>query len=152
MKDNFRERRWWVFLGVSVFLILVLASTLLFLIFREEKLPENGVLVDASVLEGEELNAETLKYLNELFNKEPVLLQLPLTVEYFSDDYSDYTKYILSYGLDDSERGFYLIMKDYTSEGMYAGIAKLTEMGMNTVGLELRYEDLSDDGMGAHAE
>ena len=99
---------------------------------------------DAIVM-GEIKNRETLKKMDELFEKEPVLAKLPLTVEYYTNDYSKYTKYILSYVLDDSERGFYLIMKDYTNEGKDAGINRLTEMGMNFEGIEIKYENLGND-------
>lgn len=137
--------------SVSI-LILILIVSLIFLIFSENKLPENAVLIEDGLVEGESMNAEELKKLNELLSKEPVLLKLPLTVEYFSKDYGDYVKYTLSYGLDDSERGFYLVMKDYTGEGMHAGISKLEEMGMETMGLKLEYEDLSSEMEQGHAE
>ena len=101
---------------------------------------------------GEVKNQEAQKRLDDLMEKEPVLEDLPLTVEFYSDDFSKYTKYILSYGIDNSKRGFYLIMKDYTGEGMGAGITKLTEMGMNPVGVEMRYEDLTTDALNYRAE
>ena len=72
-------------------------------------------------------------------------------MEYYSDDYSEYTKYTISYALDDSERGFHLIMKDYTGAKVGALIRTLTEMGMNTVGLEVKYEDLTSETMNAKA-
>ena len=105
-----------------------------------------------ALIVGEIENAEALKRVNALLEKEPVLKQLPVTVEYYSGDYSEYTKYIISYGLDDSNRGFYFIMKDYTNAGVSSAISKLTEMGMDMTGVELRYEDLSGDSLGGHAE
>ena len=141
----------WIIAGVA--LILVLFLVLAGLLITEKDDNNYLILSDAEALIlGENKNAETLRKLHELFEKEPVLKELPLTVEYYSDDYSEYTKYILSYGLDDSDRGFYLIMKDYTNVGMIGAISKLTEMGMNTVGVELQYENLSNDSLGGHAE
>lgn len=98
-----------------------------------------------ALIVGEIKNAEEMKKVNALLEKEPALKDFPVTVEYFSDDYSEYTKYTISYALDDSERGFYLIMKDYTGVGMLGLIKTLTDMGMNTVGLEVKYEDLTGD-------
>ena len=98
-----------------------------------------------ALIVGEINNAEEMKKLDALLEKEPALTRLPVTVEYFSDDYSEYTKYTISYELDDSERGFYLVMKDYTGVGMLGLIKTLTDMGMNTVGLEVKYEDLTND-------
>lgn len=105
-----------------------------------------------ALIVGEIQNAETLKMVNKLLEKEPALKEFPLIVEYYSDDFSEYTKYIISYGLDDSDRGFYLIMKDYTGVGMIGAISKMQELGMNTVGVELRYENLSGDSLSGHAE
>ena len=105
-----------------------------------------------ALIVGEIQNAETLRKVDDLLEREPALKKLPLTVEYYSDDFSEYTKYVLSYGLDDSDRGFYLIMKDYTGVGMIGAISKMTEMGMNTVGVELRYENLAGDSLNGHAE
>lgn len=106
---------------------------------------------DALVV-GEIQNAKMLEEVNALLEKEPALRNLPMTVEYYSNDYSEHTKYTLSYALDDSDRGFYLIMKDYTGAGIIAAISKMTELGMDTVGVELRYEDLSGDTLSGHAE
>lgn len=104
-----------------------------------------------ALIVGEIENAKTLEKVNELLEKEPALSKLPLTVEYYSEDYSVYNKYILSYAPDGSERGFYLIMKDYTGAGMIAAISKMAELGMNTVGVELRYEDLSSENLNGRA-
>ena len=150
--DNYRKRRMWIFGIVSGILILVLIITLVFLIINKDKLPDNAVLIENGLVEGENLNAEALKKLGALIEKEPVLKKLPMTVEYFSEDGSEYTKYILSYGLDDSERGFYLVMKDYSGAGVGAGIIKLGEMGMQTAGLRLEYTDLSEEMSQGHAE
>lgn len=146
------DRRRWVIYGFGIFVIVILFVTLLFLAFSEKKLPENAVVVDDAVISGEDLNLEMIKKLNELFEKEPVLKELPLTVEYYSEDYSEYTKYVISYELDDSERGFHLIVKDYTGVGMVPALGKLTEMGMNTIGLELKYENLTDDTLNFRAD
>ena len=105
-----------------------------------------------ALIVGEIQNLETLKAVNALLEKEPVLKDLPVTVEYYSDDYSEYTKFTISYVLDDSDRGFYLVMKDYTGAGIIGAMAKLKEMGMDLVGLELQYEDLTGDSLSGHAE
>ena len=133
-------------------MIVVLLASLLFLIFSEKKLPDNAVVVENEILKGEELNAETVKKLAELFSKNPGLEKLPLTVEYYADDFSDYTKYVLNYELDDSERGFVILMKDYTGEGEEAGFDKLKELGMDIDGLEIIYENLAEDTLNFRAE
>lgn len=106
---------------------------------------------DALVV-GEIQNAEMMKKTAELLKKQPVLSKLPLTVEYFSDNYANYIKYIISYTLDDSKAGFHLIMKDYTGEGVGAAIKKLNELGMDTVGLEFEYENLENQTLRAKAK
>ena len=70
-----------------------------------------------------------------------------------TDDLSEHTKYTISYAVsDEEERGFYLIVKDYTGAGMVAALGKLAEMGMDTIGLRLEYENLEGDNLGAKAE
>lgn len=147
---NRRQLILWVVIGGTA--IFVLVTVLVSLLIPRDRIPENAFRADAELILGEELNAETLEKLNKLLEKEPVLSELPLTVEFYSDDYSSYTKYVLSYGLLDSERGFYIVMKDYTEAGMFAGIAKLTEMGMDTVGVEFRYENLASESLSPRAE
>ena len=102
---------------------------------------------DDALILGEIKNAQMVKKTEKLLEKEPALKELPLTVEYYSDDYSRYKKYIISYELDDTAQGFHLIMKDYTGEGVGAAINKLNELGMKTVGLEIKYENLENESL-----
>lgn len=146
------ERKKWLIIGVGGFVIVVLFISLMFLIFTKDKLPENAVIIDEGLVEGEKYNQETLDKLNALFEKEPVLKKLPLKVEYYSDNYSKYTKYILSYELDNSEKGFFIIMKDYTGDGAEAGFEKLKEMGMDLTNVKIAYVDLTDSGLNFRAE
>ena len=106
---------------------------------------------DALIM-GEIKSAERLDELNKFLEKEPVLKNLPLTVEYYADNYSKYVKYIISYELDNSERGFYLIMKDYTGEGSETAFLKLKEMGLDLTGLKLEYQDLAQERLNFRAE
>lgn len=148
---SYKDRRKWLIMGSVGLLIAVLFVSLMFLIFSEKKLPENAVIVSDELIVGEIKNREMLERINGLFEKEPALKDLPITVEYFSKDYSDYTKYILTYVFDDSERGFYVIMKDYTNEGADVGINKLKEIGMDVSGLKFEYENLVDDSLNYRA-
>ncbi len=105
-----------------------------------------------ALIVGEIQSAEMTAKVNKLLEKEPALLKLPLTVEYYSDDFSEYTKFTISYALDDSERGFHLIMKDYTGAGEVAAISKMKELGMDTVSVKLVYENLLGDSLSGRAE
>lgn len=105
-----------------------------------------------ALIVGEIQNAETLKAVDALIQREPILNELPLTVEKYSDDLSEYTKYVISYALDDSDRGFYLIVKDYTGAGIDAAKRKLMEMGANLENIEIKYENLTSDSLNYRAE
>ena len=146
------DRKSWILIGFGIFVIVVLSISLLFLIFSEKKLPENAIVVEDSVFKGEALNQETVEKINKLVEENPTLSNLPLTVEYYSEDWSSYTKYILSYELDNSERGFVLIMKDYTGEGEEAGFNTLRDMGLNLDGLKMVYENLTEDSLNYRAD
>lgn len=149
---SYNNRKKWLIIGIGGFVIVVLLVSLVVLIFSKDKLPDNAVIIDEGLIEGEKNNQETLKKLNSLFEKQPALKKLPLTVEYYSDDYSKYTKYILSYELDDSEKGFSIIMKDYTGDGTEAGFRKLKEMGIDLTGVKIIYQDFTDSGLNYRAE
>lgn len=144
---SYKDRRDWILIGFGIFVIVILFVSLLFLIFSEKKLPENAVVVEDSVTKGEALNQEMVDRINKLTKENPALLELPLTVEYYSEDFSEYTKYILGYELDNSERGFVLIMKDYTGAKEEAGFNKLRELGLDLNGLKMVYEDLTEDSL-----
>lgn len=150
MSDKSR-RQLFIWIGVGSVVIFVLVVVLIALINSDGGIPKDAFIADKELIEGEKQNEEVLKKVNALIEKEPVLSKLPLTVEYYSDDYSDYTKYVISYALNDSERGFYLIIKDYTGAGMVPALGKLTEMGMDTIGLELKYENLEDESLSPRA-
>ena len=146
------DRKKWVIYGFGIFVIVVLFVTLLFLAFSEKKLPDNAVIVDDATIKGEMQNEEMIKKINALTEKEPAIAELPLTVEYFSEDYSDYIKYVIGYELDGSERGFFLIVKDYTGVGVDIVLKKLVEIGIDTAGLEIKYEDLTTDALNFRAD
>lgn len=149
---SYKDRRNWILIGFGIFVIVILFVSLLFLIFTEKKLPDNAVVVDDAILKGETLNQEMVEKINKLVAENPGLDKLPLTVEYYADDLSDYTKYILTYELDNSERGFVLVMKDYTGAGEEAGFNKLRELGLNLDGLKIIYENLTEDTLNFRAE
>lgn len=147
-----RDRKFWLLIGFGGFVIVILFITLLFLAFSDKKLPDNAVVVSNELIDGETLNAEMVEKINKLIQENPALNDLPLTVEYYSEDLSSYTKYILTYELDNSEKGFVLIMKDYTGVGEEAGFSKLREMGMDLTDVKMAYEDLTEDVLNYRAE
>lgn len=106
---------------------------------------------DALIM-GEIINSEMLKETNVLLEKEPALKSLPVTIEYYSDNLSDYTKYVISYAFDDSERGFRIILKDYTGEGLDVIKNKLVELGFDLNNLNIDYENFSSDALNYRAE
>lgn len=99
---------------------------------------------DALVL-GEIKNAERLGEVRELMKKEPVLTELPRTVEYFTEGYRKYVKYVISYEFDDSEAGYHLIVKDYTGGNLVAAQAWVLEKGVDLEMVGLMYEDLTGE-------
>lgn len=152
MSDKNR-RLLFIWVGVGSVVIFVLVVVLIVLLNPNGKIPKDAYVVDEGLIVGEIQNAETLEKVREVLKKEPVLSKMPLTVEFYADDYSSYTKYTISYAFDfGEERGFYLVVKDYTGAGMGAALKKLSEMGMDTVGIKLEYEDLSSDSLSPKAE
>ncbi|MBO7657399.1 hypothetical protein J6S55_02060 [Candidatus Saccharibacteria bacterium] len=152
MSDKNR-RQLFTWLGVGSVVIFILLVVLIALINSDGGIPKDAYVADEGLMVGEIQNAEVLEKVRVVLEKEPVLSKLPLTVEFYTDDYSSYTKYTISYAFDFSkDRGFYLIMKDYTGAGIGAALRKLNEMGMDTIGLELKYENLEDESLSPRAE
>lgn len=152
MSDKNR-RQLFIWLGVGSVVIFILLVALIALINSDGGIPKDAYVADEGLVVGEIQNAETLKKVREVLDREPVLADLPLTVEFYADNLSEYTKYTISYAFDfNEERGFYLIMEDYTGAGMGAALRKLAEMGMETVGLRLEYKDLSSDSLSPRGE
>ena len=100
-----------------------------------------------ALVKGEILNTATLERVDEILEKTPALLKLPKTVEYFTEGYSDYVKYVISYeydfdGFDDGGAGYWVLVKDYTGGNYERAIEWLREQGLMG---EVRYRDLSGE-------
>ena len=96
-----------------------------------------------ALIKGEILNAETLSRVEEIMAREPVLSKLPRTVEYFTEGYSDYVKYVITYEYDfGTPAGYRVVVKDYTGGNEGEAREWLAEQGATG---EVRYEDLTGE-------
>ncbi|MBQ3413373.1 hypothetical protein IJH33_00760 [Candidatus Saccharibacteria bacterium] len=101
-----------------------------------------------ALVKGEILNNATLGQVEEILESAPVLAELPRTVEYFSEGYGDYVKYVISYeydftGFSDGGAGYLVLVKDYTGGNYGRAMEWLRPFGVRE---ELvRYEDLSTE-------
>ena len=137
--------------GVVMILLIILGVVLNSV---NEKV-ESGVNIvnDAGdeMIKGAAENAKIIEKVEDLMDKNPFLRELPKTVEYFSEDYSKYTKYVVSYELDESEAGYYIIIKDYSGEGEEAIFKELREWGVGE-DVMVEYRDLTGDRLNARGE
>ena len=107
---------------------------------------------DALVM-GEVKNAETVKTLEALGEKYPILGELPYRVEYYTKDYSNKIQYTVTYELKDGDAGFVIVIKDYMGNGRELALSWLNERGVSEAGgYVIRYVDMSGEGLGASAK
>ena len=101
-----------------------------------------------ALVKGEILNNATLGQVEEILESAPVLAELPRTVEYFSEGYGDYVKYVISYeydfeSLEAGGAGYRLVVKDYTGGNYERAMEWVRERGLSEAGLT--YEDLTGE-------
>lgn len=96
-----------------------------------------------ALIKGEILNGQTLGEVRDILAKAPVLSELPRTVEYFTEGYGDYVKYVITYEYDlETSAGYRVIVKDYTGGNEERAKAWLSERGATG---EVVYEDLTGE-------
>ena len=104
---------------------------------------------DALIM-GEIINAENVKKLQELGEKNPILNKLPYTVDFYTKDYSKRTYYTVSYELEKS--GFFLVIKDFSGGNKEAALKWIREQGVDLEEVEVKYSDLTHESMSGRAE
>lgn len=76
--------------------------------------------------------------------KFPITNVLPVTVEYYSDNYSSYTKYFISYILKDDNTKIVLKITDYTGGNYDKALDKIRELGFDPSEYAIEYNDVSE--------
>ncbi len=84
------------------------------------------------------------QYSDSSVEKFPITKQLPITVEYYSENYSSYTKYFIGYVLIDDEK-IVLKITDYTGGNYDNAISKIKELGFDPNDYEIRYSNISEE-------
>lgn len=104
-----------------------------------------------AVIMGEVINNETVIILEKLGAENPILKQLPYTVDYFTKDYSGRIYYTVSYRLNNSDTGFELIIKDYGGGNEENAKQWIAGQSVDINKVKVVYEDLSSDGLNYRA-
>lgn len=79
----------------------------------------------------------------------PILEDLPLKVEYYANNYSEYTSYYLTFEkLDD---GICLVIEDYSGGNYEKALNKIRELGYNPDDYEINYLDKTGEYLGGWA-
>lgn len=90
-------------------------------------------------------NCKSLSANDSLEEKFPIISSLPIMVEYYSDDYSLYTKYFISYALLDGDTKVELKITDYTGGNYENALLKVKELGYEPSDYEIEYNDVSNE-------
>ncbi len=76
---------------------------------------------------------------DDISAKFPITHYLPETVEYYSNNYSSYTKYRIAYLLLDDNSRIVLTITDYTGGNREKALDKIREFGFNPDDYEIQY-------------
>ena len=93
----------------------------------------------------EDFNCKDM-FTDDLSSKFPIISYLPETVEYYSDNYSSYTKYRIAYLLLDDNSRIVLTITDYTGGNQEKALEKIKELGFNPNDYEIEYKLEMDYG------
>lgn len=77
--------------------------------------------------------------------KYPIVAYLPTTIEYYSNNYSSYTKYRISYELSEDEEKITIIITDYSGGNYEKALNKIKEFGFSSEDYTIKYiEEIAD--------
>ena len=95
---------------------------------------------------------KTEKKVTELYNSTPIISILPITVDYYTSNYSEHIKYTISYQIADDNSKITLLVTDYTGGNYNRATNNLSDRGYNIKDYEINYIDKSSDNTsGGHA-
>lgn len=83
--------------------------------------------------------------LNALYDKYPIIYQLPINISYYGSNYSGYTNYVISYKADDDYKNIKLIITDYTGGNRENALNEIRKRGYNPSDYTIEYKDESAD-------
>ncbi len=81
--------------------------------------------------------------LNALYNKYPIIYDLPMDVSYYGANYSNYTHYQISYKADEDYKNIELIITDYTGNNRNNALNEISKRGYNPNDYKITYKDES---------
>ena len=106
--------------------------------------------LDALIL-GEIKSAYALEALQALKDKNPILNQLPVEIDYYTDNYAKRIKYTLSYVLNEANDGFVITITDYTGGNRELAMARLKNLDADVSKYTIKYTDESAGSEWGHA-
>ena len=106
--------------------------------------------MEATIL-GDLKAAETMKKIEELAEKNPILNSLPIEIDYYTKDYAKRVRYTIIYALNDDNTGFTIIIMDYTGGNYEDALEKLTARGFEPKDYTIKYENLTSESEWGYA-
>ena len=86
-----------------------------------------------------------------LMKQNPILKQLPIEIDYYTNNYSRRIKYTISYVLLDNNSRFKIIITDETGGNYEDALDKLRARGVSPEDYEIEYKDISSEFEWGHA-
>lgn len=90
--------------------------------------------------------------INKLYDENAsIVSELPIRVDYYSNNYSKHTKYTISYKIAQDNSKVSLTIVDYTGGNLETALDNLKSRGINPDEYEIEYTDKSEDTGSGHA-
>ena len=83
--------------------------------------------------------------LEEFYNNNPILRELPIKIEYYSNDYSTYTRYEIESDIDEGYTSFIIKISDYTGGNYENALSKIRNAGFDPEDYTIEYHDYTED-------
>lgn len=78
---------------------------------------------------------------NKILEKNPIINSLPIDVEYYSNNYNSYTKYLITYS--ENSDNIVINIEDYTGNNYEKALQSIKDRGYNPEDYHINYMDLS---------
>ncbi len=100
---------------------------------------------DDALILGEIKNALSSKAVQKLQSENPILSELPMNIDYYTNNNSARVKYTISYKLEENNTKIILVITDYTGGNYNDAISRLEKRGVGKDQYVIRYVDKTSD-------
>ncbi|MBQ3473869.1 PEGA domain-containing protein [Candidatus Saccharibacteria bacterium] len=106
---------------------------------------------DDALILGEIKYSLTLEALQKLQEENPILSELPMNIDYFTNNGAKRVRYSISYEIEEGATKFSITITDYSGGNYDDAMLRLEKRGVKKGQYEIKYIDKSEDSEWGHA-